>query len=84
MQVTIESKESRTPQAKSMKKLGNKAFTFTNFSNQPHHRLANKAESYSVKGFGNGFVSQANRFTGVDERKFMLNTNLYIKQEPIN
>lgn len=45
------------------------------FSSHAHHKLHVKEESYSKKGFGNGFVSLADRFSGVDETKFLVNTN---------
>ena len=49
-----------------------KALTIGNpmFSVAPHYKNPSKTESYSVKGFGNGFVSAVDRFTGVNEAKF--------------
>ena len=34
------------------------------------YKLIKKSESYSVKGFGNGFVSKGDRFTGVNNNQF--------------
>ena len=39
---------------------------------QDHYKLKLKSESFSRKGFGNGFVSKANRFSGINESKFLL------------
>lgn len=39
---------------------------------QSHYKLKQKAESYSCKGFGNGFASKADRFSGVHEAKFQI------------
>ena len=36
-------------------------------SKQQHYKLTPKVESYSKRGFGVGFVSKADRFTGVNE-----------------
>ena len=41
---------------------------------QPHYKLSLKRESYSQKGFGNGFTSSGDRFTGVNEAKFQIIT----------
>ena len=48
------------------------------FSNQAHHRIGSKGESYSLKGYGNGFVSKGDRFSGIDEQKFISNSNLFL------
>ena len=44
----------------------------TNLNSQPHYKLKQKKESYSKKGFGNGFASKTDRFTGVHEAKFQI------------
>ena len=44
--------------------------TALNFNSQAHYKLKEKQESYSTKGYGNGFLSRGDRFTGVHEAKF--------------
>lgn len=36
-----------------------------------HYKLINKKESYSKEGFGNGFASKVDRFTGKKELKYV-------------
>ncbi len=48
-------------------KLKKDDFVNIGFSNQAHHKLGTKGESYSLKGYGNGFVSKGDRFSGIDE-----------------
>ena len=43
---------------------------FNKNKEKAHYRLNNKQESYSTRGFGNGFASQGDRFTGINELKF--------------
>ena len=42
----------------------------SNFTRQHHYKLSLKQESFSKKGFGVGFVSGGDRFTGIAEAKF--------------
>ena len=61
--------------AKTDKKEGardrNKGRPQSDFAQTIHYKLGLKQESYSRKGYGVGFVSKINRFTGVVEEKFI-------------
>lgn len=54
------------------KKDKNKADSFSKTANaQTHYKLTTKSESYSKGGFGNGFLSKAERFSGLNPLKYM-------------
>jgi hypothetical protein len=40
-------------------------------NSQTHYKLITKSESYSKGGFGNGFMSKADRFTGINPLKYV-------------
>ena len=54
----------------------NKGLFKSNFALTQHYKLGLKQESYSKKGYGVGFVSKRDRFTGVVEEKFIMSQNL--------
>lgn len=46
-------------------------FIVSDTPKEAHYKLINKAESYSKDGFGNGFLSKADRFSGKNELKYV-------------
>lgn len=71
--------KSRVRDSTKESKIKFKPFKSADFLKKTHSedKLTTQANTFSNKGFGNGFVSKADRFSGVDESRFQIVQNSY-------